>query len=443
MTTDEMVALCKRHTFFTWSRQDSVQPLPMARGEGVHIVTPDGERLLDFNSQTMSMHVGHAHPRLLEALHAQVDELAYAMPGAATAVRARLGKLLAEIMPGDLDTFLFTLGGADANENAVRLARLYTGRHKILSRYRSYHGATLAMLNLTGDPRRWVAEPGPPGFVKVLDPEPYHYSFGATEAERTEQNLRYLEEVITYEGPQNIAAMVIETVTGTNGVLPPPGGYLRGLRELLERHGILLICDEVMAGFGRTGKMFAFEHGGIIPDLVTLAKGLTSSYAPLGAVAMRAPIAEHFRDVYYPGGLTYNSHPLCLAAAEANIRTLLDDGLVERAAALAPLLRELLGGLQADHPSVAATRSIGLFGMIDLRKNAAGEPLAPYNSSSPEMTAVAKAMREGGLYAYVHWASIMCCPPLIISEDQLRQGVAIIGRALEVADASYDDGRSA
>ena len=294
MTPEEMIDACKEHTLFSWSARGKVVPMPITRAEGIYLYGPSGEKWMDFNSQLMSVNIGHSHPKVVAAMKDAADGVIYAFPGAATPSRAKLSKRLASLMPESINTFFFTLGGAEANENAIKLARLYTGRHKILSRYRSYHGATNACMQLTGDPRRWANEPGTPGFVKVMDPHPYNYSFGTSDEEIVKNNLTYLEEVIQYEGPDNIAAMFIETVTGTNGILPPPEGYLKGLRALLDKYGILLVCDEVMAGWGRTGRLFAFEHGDIVPDIVCMAKGLTSSYVPLGAVAMKDEIAKHF-----------------------------------------------------------------------------------------------------------------------------------------------------
>ncbi len=438
MDTQTLVDLCRRHTLFNWAARDAVDPLPIARAEGVWLHTHDGRRLLDFNSQLMSVNIGHGHPRVIQAIKDQLDTLVYAFPHAATEVRARLGAKLAEKLPGDINTFFFTLGGAEANENAVRAARLYTGRSKILSRYRSYHGATNLCMSLTGDPRRWANEPGPPGIVRVLDPFPYRYRFGEDPEEITRRNLEYLAETIEMEGPSTIAAMIIETVTGTNGVLPPPPGYLAGLKELLSSHGILLICDEVMAGWGRTGRWFAFEHGGIVPDIVTLAKGLTSSYLPLGAVGLSDPVAEHFRDHVYWGGLTYNAHPVCLAAALAVIEVMEEEGLVERAAALEPVMRQHMDHLAERHPSVREGRCIGLFGMIDLQRNAEGEPLAPYNGTHPAMQRLARFFLEEGLFTFVRWSSFMCNPPLVITEDELAQGFAIIDRGLAITDEAFE-----
>jgi len=431
--------LCKAHTMYTWARGDAVAPLPVERAEGVYFWTPDGKRFLDFNSQLMCVNIGHSHPRVLEAMkQALSEQLLYVFPATATRPRALLGERLARIMPGDINTFFFTLGGAEANENAIRAARLYTGRQKILARYRSYHGATNLCMQLTGDPRRWANEPGTPGIVHVMDPQPYNYSFGTTEAERCEQNLRYLEEVIQYEGAQNIAAMIIEPVTGTNGILPPPAGYLRGLRDLLDRNGILLICDEVMAGFGRTGKMFAFEHGDILPDIVTMAKGLTCGYIPLGAVGLRDPIARHFQENVFWGGLTYNSHSLACSTALAVLDVLEDEGLVQRAASMQSIMRGHMDALAAKHPSFKEGRCIGLFGMIDLQRNSSGEPAAPYNGSSEAMGELGRFFREQGLFTFVRWGHVMCNPPLTITEEQLAAGFDIIDRGLSLVDKHFE-----
>ncbi|WP_199589718.1 aminotransferase class III-fold pyridoxal phosphate-dependent enzyme [Lujinxingia litoralis] len=438
MDSQEMIELCKQHTMYTWSAGDQVDPIPVERAEGVYFYTPEGKRFLDFNSQLMSVNIGHGHPRVIEAMHRQLQQVAYVYPGTATAVRARVARTLAELVPGDINTFFFTLGGADANENAIKAARAYTGRFKILSRYRSYHGATNACMQLTGDPRRLANEPGAPGFIKVMDPRPYDFAFGESDEEQTARNLQYLEEVIMYEGPETIAAMFVETVTGTNGVQPPPKGYLKGLKALLEKYGILLVCDEVMCGFGRTGKMFAFEHYGVVPDIVTMAKGLTSSYAPLGAMGVSDAIAEHFKSNMFWGGLTYNSHCLALSAAEASIAVMRDEKLVENAARLESVMREEMAHLKERHRSFKEGRALGLFGMVDLQKNSDGERMAPYNGSHPAMVKLGKFFRDNGLFTFVRWGSFMCNPPLCISEEQLREGFAIIDRGLEITDAAFE-----
>ncbi len=438
MDQNTMIDLCKKHTLYTWAASGSVAPMPIERTEGIFLYSPDGKRYYDFNSQLMSVNIGHAHPKVIAAMKAQLDaQLLYSFPASATIPRARLGQQLAELMPPNINTSFFTLSGAEANENAIKAVRMYSGRFKILSRYRSYHGATNATMQLTGDPRRLPNEPGSPGFVHVFDPWPYDYSFGETDEEITRNNLRYLEETIMYEGPETIAAMFIETVTGTNGVLAPPDGYLVGLRALLDKYGILMVCDEVMAGFGRTGKMFAFEHAGIEPDIVTIAKGLTSSYTPLGAMCVSDKIAKHFQDNVFWGGLTYNSHALSLATASAVIDVMKEERLVENSQKMGVVMRREMDRLTEKHPCIRQARNIGLFGMIDLQKNAQGERMAPYNGTSPAMKRLGELFREKGLFTFVRWGSFMCNPPLCITEAQLLECFAIVDSALDVIDAEY------
>ena len=292
LTGQEIVDLTKKHTLFEWSAQSKVDPIPVARAKGIYFWTPEGKRFIDFNSQLMSVNIGHGDERVIRAIQEQAATLAYANPFMATEPRARLGAKLAEITPGDIDTFFFTNGGAEANENAIKIARFFTGRHKIMARYRSYHGATAGSISLTGDPRRWAVEPGIPGVVRVLDP--YHGIERGWESAET--SLSMIEEIIQLEGPHTIAAFILETVVGTNGILVPPDGYMQGVRKLCDKYGILMIADEVMAGFGRTGEWFAVDHWKVVPDLICMAKGLTSSYLPLGAVGMRHHIAQHFQD---------------------------------------------------------------------------------------------------------------------------------------------------
>jgi taurine--2-oxoglutarate transaminase len=431
MTNDEIVCLSKRHTLFEWSAQASIDPIAVAGAKGVYFWSPDGKRYLDFNSQLMCVNIGHGDSRVIKAIQEQAATLAYANPFMATEPRARLGAKLAAITPGDIDTFFFTNGGAEATENAIKIARLYTGRHKILARYRSYHGATAGAITATGDPRRWASEPGIPGIVRVM--HPYH---GIDRGSDTaEQALAILDEVIQLEGPSTIAGFLIEPVTGTNGVLVPPPGYLEGVRDLCTRHGILLICDEVMSGFGRTGRWFAIDHWQIVPDIITMAKGLTSAYVPLGAVGVGPAIARHFQDRVFPSGLTYSSHPLACAAALATIAVYEEDRLIEHARHMGELMKALMTELQARHPSVGDARSIGLFGLVELVRNrTTREPLAPFNGTSPEMAALAKRFREEGLYTLVRWNTFFTNPPLCISEAELREGFAIVDRCLAIAD---------
>ena len=433
MTNDEMVALCKRHTIFEWWAQGTIDPIPVAGAKGVYFWSPDGTRYLDFNSQLMCVNIGHGDERVIKAIQDQAAVLAYANPFMATEPRARLGAKLAAITPGDIDTFFFTNGGAEANENAVKIARAYTGRHKILARYRSYHGGTAGAITLTGDPRRWPAEPGLPGVVHVLDP----YHGVARGWDTAEAALATLEETIQLEGPNTIAGFILETVTGTNGILIPPDGYLQGVRALCDKYGILMIADEVMSGFGRTGEWFAVNHWGVVPDLLTMAKGLTSAYVQLGAVGLRQPIADHFRERVFWGGLTYNSHPLACAAALATIAVYEEDDLIARAKTMGAVMQTLLADLAARHPSVGAVRSIGLFGVVELVRNRqTREPLAAFNSSSPEMAALGKFFRANGLYTFVRWNYFFTNPPLSITESELREGFAIIDRALALTDAA-------
>ena len=431
MSGEEMVALSRKHTLFEWSAQSKVDPLPVARAKGIYFWTPEGKRFIDFNSQLMCVNIGHGDERVLRAIREQSETLAYANPFMATEARARLGAKLAAITPGDIDVFFFTNGGAEANENAIKLARLSTGRHKILARYRSYHGGTAGSMMLTGDPRRWASEPGMPGVVHVLDP--YHGI--ARGWDTAEQSLAMIEEVIQLEGPNNIAAFILESVTGTNGVLVPPDGYMQGVRALCDKYGILMICDEVMAGFGRTGEWFAINHWNVVPDIITMAKGLTAAYVQLGAVGMRRAVADQFKDKVFYGGLTYNSHPLACAAALAVISVYEEDQLIENARRMGAVMRQLLDDLARKHPSVGAARSIGLFGLVELvRDRAKKVPLAPFNGTSDEMAALGKFFRQEGLYTFVRWNTFFTNPPLCITEAELREAFAIIDRGLEITD---------
>jgi taurine--2-oxoglutarate transaminase len=431
MTGEEMIALSKKHTLFEWSAQSKVDPIPVARAKGIYFWTPEGKRFIDFNSQLMCVNIGHGDERVIRAIREQAEVLAYANPFMATEARARLGAKLATITPGDIDVFFFTNGGAEANENAIKLARLSTGRHKILARYRSYHGGTAGSMMLTGDPRRWTSEPGMPGVVHVLDP--YHGIGRGWES--ADSSLAMIEEVIQLEGAHTIAGFILESVTGTNGVLVPPDGYMQGVRALCDKYGILMICDEVMAGFGRTGEWFAINHWNVVPDIITMAKGLTAAYVQLGAVGMRRGVADQFKDKVFYGGLTYNSHPLACAAALAAIQVYEEDKLLDNARRMGAVMKGLMEELARKHPSVGAVRSIGLFGLIELvRDKARKVPLAPFNGTSDEMAALGRFFREQGLYTFVRWNTFFTNPPLCITEQELREGFAIIDRGLEITD---------
>jgi taurine--2-oxoglutarate transaminase len=431
LSSDEIVSLSREYTLYDWTAQKNADPIPVERAEGVYFYTPDGRRYLDFNSQLMGVNIGHGNPRVAEAIAEQARTLPYISPFLAHEPRARLGRKLAELLPGDIGKVFFTLGGAEANENAIRMARLYTGRQKILAQYRSYHGATAGSITLTGDPRRWANEPGIPGVVHVLNP---HHGPGRP-VDTADQALVLLEETIELEGPGTIAGFIIEPVVGTNGILIPPDGYLQGVRELCERFGIVMIADEIMSGFGRTGEWFAVDHWGVVPDLITLAKGLTSSYVPLGAVGIREPIARFFDDTVFAGGLTYNSHPISCAAALATIAVYEDEDLVGNAKRMGEIMRGHHEALMARHPSVGAVRNLGLFGIIELvRDRATMEPLSSFNTTSEEMQAVMRSLLDQGLYTISRWHAVMTNPPLCISEEELAEGFHVIDRALEISD---------
>src|SRR3990172_847485 len=441
LTPEDIVGLSRRHTFWTWSAQDRVNPIPVERAEGVYFWDTDGKRYLDFNSMMMCSNIGHGNPRVIEAIAEQARSLAFAAPGMATRPRAVLGQMLAEITPAGLDRFLYTSGGAEAIENAVKLARAATGRHKILARYRSYHGATHGAMAATGDPRRWAWEPLlMPGVVHFFDPYRYRSVLHRNrpeidEATFTQDYLDQLEETIQLEGAETIAAILVETVTGTNGVIIPPDGYLQGIRALCDRNQILLICDEVMSGFGRTGAWFAVDHWGVKPDLMTMAKGLTSAYAPLGAVAMTSSVASTFDHRVFQGGLTFNGHPISLAAAIANIEVIRDLELVDRSQATGKVLAAQLRELGENHPSVGDVRSIGLFAAVELVRNReTREPMAPFNGASPEMTALRRFLLDRGLYVYIHWNTVVIVPPLIITEQELAEGIGILNEGLRITD---------
>jgi taurine--2-oxoglutarate transaminase len=431
LTSEEIVALSRKHTIFSWSVQSALDPIAIDHAEGVYLYTPEGRRILDFNSQLMSVNIGHGDRRVIDAINEQASKLQYVQPAFATEIRARLGAKLAEILPGDMEKVFFTLGGAEAIENAIKFARHYTGRYKVLSRYRAYHGATMGAMTLTGDPRRWANEPGLVGVVRYADT----HRWGEKEPRPVAEALQGLEDVIRYEGAHTIAAVFLETIVGTNGILIPPDGYIQGVREICDRNDILMVCDEVMAGFGRTGRWFAVDHWDVVPDLMTVAKGLTSSYLPLGAVAMRQHIAEAFESKMFYGGLTYSSHPVSLAASLATIGVYEEDGIIGNAARLGPVMRGHHERLAAKHPSVGTHRNLGLFGVIDLvRSHDPWTPLTPYNGTSDEMKAIGKFFREHGLYTMVSNNSIHTNPPLCITEAQLAEGFEIVDQALDLAD---------
>jgi len=436
MTADEIVTLARRHTLFDWSAQSAVAPIAVDRAEGVYFWDVDGKRYLDLNSQLMGVNIGHGDPRVMEAIARQGERLPYVSPFMVFEGRAVLGRKLAELFPGDIEKFFFTLGGAEANEHAIKLAKLATGRPKVLARYRSYHGATGFVMQVTGDPRRWPNELPPlPGIVHVLDP--YHGTARGTE--EAGPALERLEETIQLEGPETIACFLLETVTGTNGVLIPPDGYLEGVRTICDRYGILMIADEVMCGFGRTGEWFAVDHWKVVPDLVTSAKGLTSCYLPLGAIGMRPKVAERFDDRVFWGGLTYNTHPLCVAAAIATIDVMEADDLLANARQMGDVLRRHHEELAGRHPSVGRYRNLGLFGILELVKNRETmEPLSPFNAQNETMGAINRYLLDHGVSTMLRWHNVMTNPPLCITEAQLAEAFEVVDGALAIADAAME-----
>jgi taurine--2-oxoglutarate transaminase len=437
-TGEQVVADAKEFVLYSWSVQDAVSPIAVAGAEGRYFWDYEGKRYLDFASQLVNVSIGHQHPRVLEAIKEQADQLCTIGPPMASESRSALGRLLAEVTPGDLTMSFFTNGGAEANENAIKLARWYTGRHKIIARYRSYHGATGGAITLTGDPRRWPAEPGIPGVVRMLDPYTYRCPAGHPDSCPVCTGGPHLEEILQYEGPSTVAAVILESVVGTNGIIVPPDGYLQSIREVCDRHGILLICDEVMAGFGRTGKWFACEHWDVVPDILTVAKGINSGYVPLGAMVVSKPIADWVRDKYFAGGLTYSGHPLACASAVASIEAFREEGIVEHAAEMEEHFRAGLGALAERHPSIGDVRGLGcFFGLELVRDRETREPLVPFNATGESFAPVAQLMKaalERGLYLMTHWNVVMVCPPLTVTREELDEGLAILDEALAVAD---------
>jgi taurine--2-oxoglutarate transaminase len=434
----QVVEDAKRYVLHSWSVQNALEPIPVAGAEGRYFWDFDGKRYLDFASQLVNVSIGHQHPKVVAAIKEQAEKLCTIGPPMATEPRSTLARMLAEITPGDLEMSFFTNGGAEANENAIKLARWYTGRNKIVARYRSYHGATGGAITLTGDPRRWPAEPGIPGVVRMFDPYTYRCPAGHPDPCPVCTGGPHLEEILQYEGPHTVAAVILETVTGTNGIIVPPDGYLQSIREVCDKYGILLIADEVMAGFGRTGKWFGVDNWGVVPDILSIAKGINSGYVPLGAMVVRKPIADWVRDKYFAGGLTYSGHPLACASAVASIEAFKEEGIVEHAAEMGPVFAEQLRALQDKHPSIGEVRGLGCFWGIELVKNReTREPLVPFNASGEAFAPVArvyKAALDRGLYLMTHWNVVMVCPPLTITREELEEGISILDDALAVAD---------
>ncbi|MFT3853842.1 MAG: aspartate aminotransferase family protein [Ilumatobacteraceae bacterium] len=435
----------RAHVFHSWSAQGSLAPLVVTGAEGSWFWTEDGTRYLDFASQLVNANIGHQHPKLVAAIQEAAGQLCTIAPFHATPARSEAARLITEVAnvggDGRFSHVFFTNAGAEATENAVRMARLHTGRHKLLTTYRSYHGATGGAITLTGDPRRWPSEPSIPGVVKFWGPYPYRSAFhAANEAEECERALAHLADVLMVEGAHNVAAIMLETVVGTNGILVPPDGYLAGVRELCDRHGVVMICDEVMAGFARCGEWFAFQKWGVQPDLVCFAKGVNSGYLPLGGVVISAPIVETFKDRAYPGGLTYSGHPMACASAVASINIFKEEGVIEHARMLgADVIGPALEKLQANHPSVGDVRGLGVFWAIELVRNrSTREPLVPFNAAGADakpMNDIAATCKAKGVWPFTHFNRVHVVPPCTTSVADVEHGIAVIDEALEIADA--------
>ena len=428
------------YTLFSWAKQGGLNPINASNAKGSYVYDRDGKKYLDFSSQLMNVNIGHGNQRITKAVTKQMEQVSYVYPGMATNVRGELGKKLAEITPGNLTKTFFTLGGADAIENAIKLARIYTGRHKIITHYRSYHGATYGAITAGGDPRRFAVDSqAVNNFVHVENPYAYRCPWGSSSvAECGERTLAHLERVIKFENPEAIAAILFEGESGSSGCIKYPPMYLKKVRELCDKYGILLIDDEVMSGFGRTGKMFAIEHHEVTPDIMCMAKGLTSGYLPLGAMTVTDTIANHFNDIPLLLGLTYSAHAVSCAAALENLKIIEEDDLVNKAAQMGTYIETEVEKLKAKHPSIGDFRNTGLLGCIELVKNRQSkEPITPWNAKPNEMEVTLKMaakIRELGMFTFVRWNWIFIAPPLNVSKEEVDEGLNIISQAIAIAD---------
>jgi len=434
----------RSHVFHSWSAQGALKPIVVAGGEGSWFWDENGKRYLDFASQLVNVNIGHQHPKLVAAIQEQAGKLCTIAPFHANEQRSEAARLIAELAPGDLNMVFFTNGGAEATDNAIRMARIHTGRQKVLSTYRSYHGATGGAIAVTGDPRRWPSETGVSGVVHFWGPYAYRSPFhSANEIEEGERALQHLRETLMVEGPQTVAAIILETVVGTNGILVPPPGYLQGIREICDEFGIVYIADEVMAGFGRCGEWFAVDHWDVTPDLITWAKGSNSGYLPIGGVVISQRIADTFRDKQYPGGLTYSGHVLACASVVASINIFKEEGIIEHARMLgADVIGPALTKLQENHPCIGEVRGLGVFWALDLVTNRdTRKPLVPYNATGADaapMNELAAACKERGLWPFTHFNRMHVVPPINTPVDEVLQGIAIIDEVLDLADARYE-----
>jgi taurine--2-oxoglutarate transaminase len=433
----------RSHVFHSWSAQGALKPIVVAGAEGSWFWDENGKRYLDFSSQLVNVNIGHQHPKLVAAIQEQAGKLCTIAPFHANEARSEAARLIAELAPGDLNMVFFTNSGAEATDNAIRMSRLHTGRQKVLATYRSYHGATGGAIAVTGDPRRWSGETGVSGVVHFWGPFAYRSPFhSADEIQESERALQHLRETIMVEGPGTIACIILESVVGTNGILVPPPGYLQGVRDICDEHGIVYIADEVMAGFGRCGEWFAVNHWNVTPDLITFAKGSNSGYIPLGGVIISQRIADTFRDRQYPGGLTYSGHVLACASAVASINIFKEEGLIDYARTLgADVIGPELAKLAAKHPSIGEVRGLGAFWALDLVTNRETRaPLVPFNAAGPAaqpMVDLAAACKQRGLWPFTHFNRLYVVPPINTPADEARAGIAIIDEVLELADQHY------
>ncbi|MCF8543850.1 MAG: aspartate aminotransferase family protein [Ilumatobacteraceae bacterium] len=434
----------RAHVFHSWSAQGTLNPVEITGGLGSYFWDSTGKKYLDFSSQLVNLNIGHQHPKLVAAIQEQAGKLCTVAPPFANESRSEAARLITELAPGDLNMVFFTNGGAEAVENAVRMARLHTGRQKVMSTYRSYHGSTSTAIAMTGDPRRWPNETGTAGIVKFWGPYAYRSAFhSSNEKEECQRALQHLEDTLMVEGPHTIAMIALESVVGTNGILVPPDGYLQGVRDICDRYGIVMLCDEVMAGFGRCGEWFAVNKWNVVPDLITFAKGVNSGYLPLGGVVISQKIADTFKDRAYPGGLTYSGHPLACASAVASINIFKEEKIVENAKNIgATVIGPELEKLKAKHPSIGEVRGLGVFWAIELVRNReTRKPLVPFNAAGADakpMLDIAAACKKEGLWPFAHFNRMHVVPPCTISADEVREGIAIIDQALTIADSYYE-----
>lgn len=440
MTAAEIKENQCKYVLQSWSKQKDINPLPIAKAEGIYMWDFDGNRYTDMSSQLVNLNVGHGNKQIVEAIKEQAEKYCYLSPAYGSEPRGQLAKMVIERMPDNMGKVFFTNGGADANENAVKIARMYTGRQKVFSRYRSYHGSTYGAGNLTGEPRRYPLEPGAPGFVKFFDPYIYREKINfSSEKEASAYYVAKLREQVIYEGAESVAAIVMETITGSNGVIIPPDGYLKGVRAICDEFGIMMICDEVMAGFGRTGKMFAFENFGVKPDIVSFAKGITCGYVQLGGVCVSKKIAAYFDDHLFSCGLTYSGHPLACAAGVACLRYYDEAKILKNVKRSGKVLGEELEKLKSKYKIVGDVRYIGLFSAVELvRSRRTKEPLVGYGKDPKGiMTSIIGKLKKRGFMTYSHENMILISPPLIITEEQIREEMAKLDEVMAEAEKTY------